>query len=369
MSMNRKKRQQELIKKAYGTEPTWDGMTFESDEDRTDQIWRARNWYRQNAKTRDKKRWVVDYAHCLYGDDYAKALNTVSSKMFGDAVAILCRMKTKGLDLDSGETEMITTHLQELKEKGDENLKTQKPKKSIQERIEEQVSDYCGQMCEVTDQILSQIVTRQSVTFNMNNWLTNNKVKSVQAKRIADYLRPTLEEILEAIEGKDPQLVEGYNYLTKPMIKKWARILSTLITACEDHASRCGTRKPRKKKQKTATQLVSKVKYQEEDTNYKLKSIDPSKIIGATTLLVFNTKYRQLTVYRSQDVTGFSVKGTTIQNFDPSNSETKTVRKPEQLSSIQGIRSFNTFWKSIKTKGKVPSGRVNANTIIMKAYE
>jgi len=367
--MNRKKRQQELLKKAYGSEPKWHDIVFESDEQRADEMWRARSWYRQNATHRDKKKWVCDYAKTILGADAAKPINAVSSKLFNDSVALLCRMKAQGLELTDQEVDLINEELRQLKDKGSEKLESQRPKKSIQERIEEQVSDYCGQMCEVTDTILSQILTRKSVTFNMTNWLTNNKVKSLQSRKIADYLRPTLEEILEAIEGKDPQLVEGYSYMTKPMIKKWARILSAIITACEEHAAQGSKRKPRKKKVKTAAQQVSKVKYQDESTEYKLKSIDPSKIIGATTLLVFNTKYRQLTVYRSSDVTGFSVKGTTLQNFDPSKSETKTVRKPDQLSTIQGIRSFNNFWKDIKTKGKVPTGRINDNTIIMKAYE
>tara|TARA_Y100000004_G_scaffold195412_1_gene262347 strand:- start:5953 stop:7059 length:1107 start_codon:yes stop_codon:yes gene_type:complete len=367
--MNRKKKQQALIEKAYGTEPVWHNVEFESDEQRSEKVWRAKNWYRERTTSRDKKKWTLDYVKTLNNEELRKSVSAVSIKMFSETVAFLCRCNAQGLSLTASEKSTINDELCKLKELGAEALKNQKPKKTIQERIQEQIDEYCGMVNEVTDRILDQISTRKSVTFNMNNWLTAHKVKSVQARQIAEYLRPTLDEILEALEGKDPQLVEGYDFLTKPMLKKWARILSSLITACEDHAMSLRTnRKPRKKKVKTAAQLVSKVKYQKDSDEFKLKSIEPSNIIGATTLLVFNTKYRQLTVYRSSDVTGFGMKGTTLQNFDPSNSETKTVRKPETLSSIQGIRSFNSFWKDIKTKAKTPSGRLNDNTIIMKAY-
>lgn len=368
--MNRKRKQQELIKRAYGTEPAWHNVEFESDEDRSDRLWKAKSWYRERTTTRDKKKWVVEYTKATYNEETKKAVSSVSSKFFSETIAVLCRCKIQGLELTSTEAATIEESITKLKDMGVENLKNQKPKKSIQERIEEQVSEYCGMMCEVTDQILDQIVTRKSVTFNMKNWLLSHKVKALQAKRIAEYIKPTMEEVLETIEGTDPQLVEGYSYMTKPMLKKWARILSAIIVACEDHAlNHKSQRKPRKRKDKTPAQLTAKIKYKEKSDEFGLVSIDPAKIIGATTVVIFNTKYRHLTVYRSKDVTGFSIKGTTIQNFDEKTSETKTVRKTNGLDKIAGIRTFNKYWATLKTKSKVPSGRINSNVIIMKAYE
>ena len=310
--MNRKKKQQALIEKAYGTEPVWHSVEFESDEERSEKVWRAKNWYRERTTSRDKKRWIVDYVKTLKNEELTKAVSAVSLKLFSETVAFMCRCHSQGLELIDSEQSLIREEINKLKTLGDGVLKTQKPKKSIQERIKEQVDDYCGQLMTVTDSILDQISTRKSVTFNMQNWLNTHKVKSLQARQIADYLRPTMEEILEALEGKDPQLVEGYDFLTKPMLKKWARILSSMITTCEDHAASSKTRKPRKKKAKTAAQLVAKVKYQKDSDEFKLKSIDPADIIGSTTLLVFNTRYRHITVYRSKDVTGFGIKGTTM---------------------------------------------------------
>ena len=132
------------------------------------------------------------------------------------------------------------------------------------------------------------------------------------------------------------------------------------------------TRKPRKKKVKPASQLVAKVKFKAEDPEYGLKSIAPESIIGATTLITFNTKYRKLTVYQAIDKTGFTVSGTSVKGFNETTSLTKVLRKPkDQLKPfLEGNKAHvKQAFKDVKCKEAVANGRLNEETILIRVLK
>ncbi len=142
-----------------------------------------------------------------------------------------------------------------------------------------------------------------------------------------------------------------------------------LINACQSNVT---PRKKRQAKSKTPEQLVSKVKYEKKNEEFKLTSVSPTDIIGASKLIVFNTKYRELTIYTTLDPAGFIIKGTTIQNFSKDSSKSKKVRKPENILPVvktSGIREINKHFTDLNTKSKTPTGRLNSNTIIMKVLK
>ena len=98
-------------------------------------------------------------------------------------------------------------------------------------------------------------------------------------------------------------------------------------------------------------------------------SINPEKIIGATELWVFNTRYNRLGVYRAvNSVRGFSVKGCTIQHYDENESVQKTARKPQEAVSVLNKRSLKTMLKNMKTKEQLLTGRINAQTILLGVF-
>ena len=92
-------------------------------------------------------------------------------------------------------------------------------------------------------------------------------------------------------------------------------------------------RKPRKK-EVNITKLVSKLKYQKKDSALSLVSTNPVDIVGAKEVWIYNTNTRKMGKYIANDLTGLTVKGTSILNFSPHSAE-KTLRKPkEQLAAI-----------------------------------
>ena len=116
--------------------------------------------------------------------------------------------------------------------------------------------------------------------------------------------------------------------------------------------------------------MVAKMKYEKSNDEFKLTSIKPQDIIGASKLIVFNTKYRQLSIYYAKDLSGLNVKGSTLQNFSEDKSETRRLRKPHAMlqESVKGIRAFNKAWGTLKTKATKPTGRINDKTIILKVF-
>ena len=129
------------------------------------------------------------------------------------------------------------------------------------------------------------------------------------------------------------------------------------------------TRKPRKRKAKSADQVVSKVNYCPEDKTYKLKSVNPRDIIGSLQLWVFNVKTRKLGVYHANDAGGLTVKGSTLQNFSETKSIQKTVRKPEELipEVVSGGKVFlRNVITNIRAVESQMNGRLNKDTILLK---
>ena len=188
-----------------------------------------------------------------------------------------------------------------------------------------------------------------------------------------------LKKMDEHTQDQWAQLKEGYAHLKKADIKKFRTAIEELMAALDfiiDSAK--ATRKPRKAKPKSATKLVEKLKYSKTDEKYKLASVDPTLIVGANELWVFNTKTRKLGKYvaanidpkgMGRDGTGLSVKGTTIIGFSEKESIQKTLRKPEeQLKAFKGAGkvALRKFMEEIATTDTKLNGRCNPDTVLLK---
>jgi hypothetical protein len=206
--------------------------------------------------------------------------------------------------------------------------------------------------------------------FKPVDWLSAQDVKPMIAQKIADYYKPLYAEIFDALNGKNDQLREAYSSWKKPKLKAYMEFVRSIISAAETRTTIVkATRKPRKKKEKPASALVSKLKYKVKDETLKLDSVDPKQIIGCNQLWIFNTKYRTLGVYNAMGPAGLSVKGSTLVGFDEKTSQIKTLRKPaEQLKKLQegGKIVLRKFMDEIKCKPKTATGRINNETVLVR---
>ena len=257
--------------------------------------------------------------------------------------------------------------LKKAREEAVKEVKKEKPKVSIQDRINEQVSGYIGEIeGKVDDFINSDFKEKYDCYAHLNNL----GCKAVHARKMREFYMLCYNETVDVYNAEDDYLNEAWGHL-KPKYHKKIMDFYGVIVDDIDRLIKNSTaqRKPRKKKTLSATRLVSKLKYESEHSDLKLVSINPEKIIGCSELWVYNTKYNRLGVYYAENsVRGLSVKGCTIQNFDSSVSIQKTARKPEDVLKTLTKRTLNKNLKQMKTKEQEVTGRINAQTILLGAF-
>ena len=257
--------------------------------------------------------------------------------------------------------------LKKAREEAVKEVKKEKPKVSIQDRINEQVSGYIGEIeGKVDDFIGSDFKDKYDCYAHLNNL----GCKAVHARKMREFYMLCYNETVDVYNAEDDYLNEAWGHL-KPKYHKKIMDFYGVIVDDIDRLIKNSTaqRKPRKKKTLSASRLVSKLKYESEHSDLKLVSINPEKIIGCSELWVYNTKYNRLGVYYAENsVRGLSVKGCTIQNFDSSISIQKTARKPEDVLKTLTKRTLNKNLKQMKTKEQEVTGRINAQTILLGAF-
>lgn len=372
--MNTAKRQalvEKVERMRRGNEPTIRPMQYNSD------LIGALNYYNANEDSKTKKKWVIAYVNKVLKDkDLATEISEVDEFHFLQLAAIV-RLKEREEHLEEKELNFITTKLEQLRVIGRKLIeeRSQKtavkstvvsvPVVSVQDRIVEMSHKHAAEV----DAAIDEACTTRDFSFSVKGYLAANNISAPVSKLMAGFYKPLLSELEETIEGKDKQLVEGYSNFKKTDLKKFAAMVKGIISDCEQQVvSAKSARKPRAVKQKPASVLVSKVRYQKEFAELNLKSIDPKTIIGATELWVYNTKYRRLTQYVADGVLG--VRGTTLLNYDVAKSATKTLRKPEEFFKNTNLakKTLATALKAIKTKAAQPNGRLNEETILLKVF-
>lgn len=264
--------------------------------------------------------------------------------------------------------------------------------------IQERIRDQANEMSEPIDEWLEGWVTDSSSFdpkgFDFKAYFKKiqpsqahaRKMKSFWESELVDYddleHMPTKGQLAKMNEHDADmweQLKEGYAHLKKADIAKYRKAIETVNAELDfiiDQAK--ATRKPRKPKARSASRVVEKLKHCKADDKYSLASIDPTTVVGANELWVFNVKTRKLGKYVASNIdpkgigrdgTGLSVKGTTIIGFDETQSIQKTLRKPEeQLKAFKsaGKVALRKFLEEINTTDTKLNGRCNPDTVLLK---
>jgi hypothetical protein len=198
-------------------------------------------------------------------------------------------------------------------------------------------------------------------------------IKSVHVNRIVDVFKRRRVEFDNVLNTDDKELKEGYGNFTKPQLKKVVAWCDQVILDCQKvMGSAAQNRKPRKRKVKSPEELVAKVKVLDKFDELKLESMPTREIIGALQLWVYNVKTRKLGCYHAEDAGGFSIKGTSLTNFNESKSVHKKLRKPEvSLPEVMkaGKVLLRNYMDSIRAVESALTGRLNADTILLRSLK
>ena len=265
---------------------------------------------------------------------------------------------------------------------------------TIQERIRDQAYKQSEKLEEWLDGFISDKKNFDPKGFDFKTHFREMNVTQAHARKLKTFYEhelddfkalerfPTAGQLKKMSEHEQDmwaQLKEGYAHLKKADIKMFTTAIEELMTALDfviDTAK--ATRAPRKAKPKSASKLVEKLKYLKVDDKFKLASISPDQVIGASELWVFNIKTRKLGKYVAQNIdpkgmgrdgTGLSVKGTTIIGYNEAESIQKTLRKPaDQIKDFKaaGKVKLRKFLDDIKTTDTKLNGRCNPDTVLLK---
>ena len=259
--------------------------------------------------------------------------------------------------------------------KKEEKAKNVAPVLSIQQKLKNASMVYATKIEEEVDDALDNIDKFDLKSFNPVSSLRKLEVKGNHARIIREYFKPVAQEFTELVGPKKKdddmydQLVEGYAHFSTKQQKKIAEIYNAIVSACDMIITSQKATQTRTKKPVAKDKIVSRLKYQKEDTTLKVASINPVDILESTELWVYNAKTRKLGKYVAQEHATLQVKGTTILYFDEKQSVQKTLRKPlEQLASFnKGNKVFiRKFMDGIKTTETKLNGRINDQTILLK---
>jgi hypothetical protein len=330
----------------------------------------ALNHYNCVYDSKDKRKWVMSYV----GKNSAKDFEEIPDYMF-KSVGALIRLKQREQCLEDKELDFIDKTIDELRrlnkmEKVSSAVKNPEKKEEAPKVVKEDktfdiTNSHLAEFCMMIDTFITD-----DVEPDFASYLKASGVSAAIAKQIPQFFQKNLDEINEALEGNDKQLVEGYAFLKKTKLKKLARVYASIQEACQQAAVSNKVARVRKVKEKPSTVVAKNVKFMPECPELGLKSAPPPTLVNSTEVWIFNTKYKKLQVYRAVNGEKMSVKGTTLTNYDVASSSAKTIRNPEQVKDLGQMtkRNFELAFKNLKTKESAVNGRINEDCIILKVW-
>ena len=191
------------------------------------------------------------------------------------------------------------------------------------------------------------------------------------------HVKPMIEGWLldyeDAYHKRCDQAVEGYSHLKRSTLNQRIKICTTMLEDLERIRSATkASRNVKVKRPKSVDKQVAKVQYKKEDNDFKIVSINPIQIPTKARLYAFNTKSKMIIEYVTESVNGFEISGSTIKNITPGLSRTVCLRKPLDFLPIvlqKTPKQINDAWGTLKTKTKVPNGRLNKDTILLRVLD
>lgn len=322
----------------------------------------ALNSYNLLFDNKDKRKWAVDYLK--------KTNPSVISKIEKNSdyefrtLGTLIRMKEKNIFLEDNELMKIDTILKELIVK--------------QKKMPEEVSENSMPRIDTSKQKINEVFS--TLSYAVDDYLISDESLPDVTKTLEMYFAPRNicssitsfmphleEEIQLAIDGTNEDINDAYSFTTKAKLKKLKTWMENVIPSIQAYSSAVKAKAPRVSKPKSPLLLIKNLKYKIEDATLNLKSVIATSIIGSSTVWLYDTEKRKLSVYNGDNIT---VRGTTLLNYDPTKSGVKTLRKPEIITSLVSLakKPLLQEFEKLSTVPQKVNGRLNENTIILKVF-
>lgn len=358
-----------------GMEPTW---ARQPTDNRISAFSHAFSWYNYFYGKKDAREMIVNYleAHDRKAD--VRTLKRIPDSSIRLTTGWLCRMSMVGLELTDQEQIKLDNLLKEILEsKQDEAVEEAPvedavPKVTIQDRLRDKVSECAGELDGLFDDFIASgaklnadykpVVLMRSM--NIAPQMVND-IKQIWTRKLAEFD--------EAVDGKDPDLTQGYNYLTKVQLKNCVKFCELVISDCGAYVQiKKVERKPRAVKAVPPEKRAAKFKCITEFAELKLKGLPAASLVDKSEAWLYDTKKRKLIhLVADSHTQAFTVKSNAIIGFSTVESQQKTVRKPADVLKALGAAgkpAARKIYKDLTTTETPFNGRGTENLIILKSW-
>lgn len=336
---------------------------------------RGANWYNYFWSAKDFQKCIFAYVEELgYSKEETNSLKKLTDWELGSRIKTIIKLSERGFVHTDEQIEAVKEEIKkkiELAKTRAEEIKdakaTAKPVITIQQRMRRKMYDTIYEDWDfIVDGWIAGDFNRSIDVYEL---FKKYDLKGQTITMFGDVIRGEYEVVSDAVNKTCEQAVEAYNHIKRTDLKKMMKTMDGMFTDLDRlKNSAKAARIPRAKKPKASDAQITKLNYCTEDIPSKLQSINPVMIPGASRLYVYNIKTRKYTMYTSDSLSGFEVRGSTLYNWDE-DSKMTTLRKPEEvLPQIlnKTIIQLDKLWKTFTTKITSPNGRINKDCIIMR---
>ena len=361
--------------KYVGLEPTWRNQPTEG---RISALSTAFGWYNYFYGKKEAKDFVVAYLDHHKKTKQARQVRTLPDSQMRLTTGWLCRMSMMGLQLSDHEQIQLDNLISELVAIKQEIqaeaqvLDDEPARPNIQDRLREKVSECSAELEAMFDEFMTA-GARMSADFKPIMVIRGMNVAPQMISVISHHWKSRLEEFEQAIEGKDSQLVEAYNFLTRIQLRNCVKFCEAVVNDCGAYVQiKKVERKPRKVKAVPPEKRAEKFKIQAEFAELKLKSLSAASLVDRAEAWLYDTKKRKLIhLVADSHTQAFTIKNNSIIGFSTVDTQQKTLRKPaDVVKAVQaaGKPAARKLFKEIKATETAWNGRGTENLIILKSW-
>jgi len=363
--------------KYVGNEPVW---SQQPEHSRFVALTRAFNWYNYFYGKKEAKEFICNYLDVHDRRQDAKKIRGLGDSQVRLTTGWLCRMSLMGLQLDEHEQIKLDNLIKDLLLLNDSaapepvvvEQETVVARPNIQDRLREKVIECAGELEGLFDEFIAA-GAKLNADYKPVSLMRSMNIAPQMVSYIKDVWAKKLIEFEDVVEGKDADLVKGYEHLTKTQLKNCVKFCELVLTDCGSYVQiKKVERKPRKVKPVSPEKKAAKFKICADFAELKLKSLPAAQLVDKTEAWLYDSKKRKLIhLVADEYAKVFTVKNNGIIGFSNTETLQKTLRKPaEQLKAITtaGKPAARKAFKDIKATETAWNPRGNENLVILRVW-
>ena len=360
---------------AMGMEPTWKTQPTEG---RISALSHAFSWYNYFYGKKDAREMIVNYLETHGRKDDVRTLKQIPDSSIRLTTGWLCRMSMVGLELTDHEQIKLDNLLKEILESKQDDVVEEVsaedavPRVTIQDRLREKVSECAGELDGLFDDFIQE-GAKLNADYKPVVLMRSLNIAPQMVNDIKQIWTRKLSEFDAVVAGKDADLVQAYNHLTKIQLRNCVKFCELVISDCGAYVQiKKVERKPRKVRAVPPEKRAAKFKHIVDFAELKLKGLPAASLVDKSEAWLYDTKKRKLIhLVADSHAQAFTVKSNSVIGFSTVESQQKTVRKPADILKALGAAgkpAARKIYKDLTTTETPFNGRGTENLIILKSW-